>query len=105
MPLSRGLRTGDDSFHRDNGTDVAKDSNHVDIGPAISEKQSRSRPSVGHDALDVCNDRNTPGIGVESRRSVIVEVGLEHHMVCRLQEFEEMPSEIRPCSCSLVMMR
>ena len=61
---------------------------------------------IGDDALDVLHHRKSERIGIEAGEARVVELGLEHDVGVRLQEFEEIAvRQIRPCSCSRFMMR
>ena len=86
----RAEKLVDEAFIPIVGPDVAQDPHHVvfprDVGKPFTVLVLR----IGHDALDVLHDRKTQRIGVEARETRIVEVGLEHHVGMRLQEFEEI---------------
>ena len=86
----RAEELADEAFVAVIGPDVAQHRHRVAGAGDIGKPFAILVVGIGDDALDVLHHRKAERIGIEARKARIVEVGLEHHIGVRLQEFQEI---------------
>ena len=86
----RAEKLADEAFVAIIGPDVAQYRASRRLSRRCPETTRDLRRQDWNDPLDVLHHRETERVGIEAGKAAIVEIGLEHHIGVRLQEFQKV---------------